>query len=460
MEYTKQFSQDFLFGTATASYQIEGSVETDGKGLSIWDTFSHIPGRIKPGHNGDVACDHYHRSAEDVAIMKELGLNAYRFSVSWSRILPEGRGRVNEAGVDFYSRLIDDLLDAGITPFPTMFHWDLPQSLQDEYGGFAHRRIVEDFGDYAELLVRRFGDRVKNWITLNEPWVYMVLGNFFGVHAPGRSHPWAAFRSMHNLLLAHGEAVRRVRNISLSDGDVKIGITLNLMPIYPESESDRDREAARTADCFINKLFLEPIFKGNYPEDIWKKMWAFRPRVRPGDMGLISEPIDFLGINNYSRGIARYKWSRPFFHFDVTGLEIPERDYEKDGVRFTSMGWEVFPEGLYELLTRVRDRYGNLPVYVTENGAAFEDERVGERVPDPKRTEFLQLYLDQVGRALADGCNVKGYFVWSFMDNFEWAEGYHKRFGIVYVDYADGQKRIVKDSGLWYRDFVSSVLGK
>src|SRR6056297_534832 len=219
MEYMNYFPKDFLFGAATASYQIEGAVETDGRGPSVWDTFSHTPGRIKPGHNGDVACDHYHRSAEDVVLMKELGLKAYRFSISWSRVLPEGRGRVNEKGVDFYSRLIDDLLDAGITPFVTMYHWDLPQALQDEYGGFAHRRIVRDFGDYSEMLVRRFGDRVKNWITLNEPWVYMMMGTFFGLHAPGRSHPWAAFRTMHNLLLSHGETVRRVRGAGPSGGD-------------------------------------------------------------------------------------------------------------------------------------------------------------------------------------------------------------------------------------------------
>jgi beta-glucosidase len=457
MEYAKHFTKDFLFGAAAASYQIEGAVAEDGKGPSIWDTFSHTPGRIKPGHNGDVACDHYHRSAEDVALMKKLGLKAYRFSFSWPRILPEGRGRVNEKGIDFYSRLIDDLLAEGITPFATMFHWDLPQTLQDEYGGFARRRIVEDFGDYAELLVRRFGDRIKHWITLNEPWVYTFLGNFFGVHAPGHNNPWTAFRTMHNLLLSHGEAVRRVRQV---DESAQVGITLNLMPIYPEGEGARDRRAAQEADLFINGLFLDPLLKGSYPPGIWKKMWAIRPRIHPGDMELIGEKIDFLGINNYSRGIARYRALRPFFKFDVPALEIPDREFEKEGVQFTSMGWEVFPEGLYELLIRIRDRYDNLPVYITENGAAFEDTLENGSIHDSKRTAFLQLYIDQVGRALAEGCNVKGYFVWSLMDNFEWAEGYDKRFGIVYVDYADGQKRIVKDSGLWYRDFVKSVTNR
>lgn len=445
------FTKEFLFGAATASYQIEGAVEQDGRGPSVWDVFSQRPGKIKQGHTGDVACDHYNRSSEDVQLMKELGLGAYRFSVSWSRVLPEGNGQVNEKGVDFYNRLIDELLEAGITPFVTMFHWDLPQALQKEYGGFADRRVADDFGEYAELLVRRFGDRVKNWITLNEPWVYSILGNFFGVHAPGRKNPWVAFRTMHNLLRSHGEAVRRVRHFS---PDGQVGITLNLMPIYPESESRKDKEAAALADQFVNRMYLDAIFKGKYPEELWRKMSVMRPKIAEGDMDLISEPVDFLGINNYTRERARYKRLTPFFHFDISGMEIPEREFKRDGVQHTSMGWEVFPEGLYELLSRIKNEYGNVPVYVTENGAAFEDKLEDGAVHDELRTEFLRKYIEQVGRAVEDGCDVRGYFVWSLMDNFEWAEGYSKRFGIVYVDYRDGQKRIIKDSGYWYRDFI------
>ncbi|MFO7730720.1 MAG: family 1 glycosylhydrolase [Spirochaetia bacterium] len=480
-----------LKGVATAAYQIEGAAAQDGRGQSIWDVFSHCPGKIKPGHIGDVACDHYNRMAEDVELMRSLGIEAYRFSLSWPRILPEGRGRVNEKGIDFYSRLVDQLLEAGITPFATIFHWDLPQALQQEYGGFANRRIVEDFADYSELLGRRLGDRVRKWITINEPWVYSILGHLLGAHAPGKKNPWAAMRVVHHTLLAHAAAVERLRSVLPApnakpvgtegpelhsktkgfnksapdcDNQVEIGITLNLLPIYPQaqtkqmSESGKDRRAVDMADQFVNRLFLDPLLKGEYPPELWDKLRLFRPKVRSDDMGRISDPIDFIGINNYTRERAEYRRLIPFVHFFLSGLEVPEAEYEKEGVQYTSMGWEVYPEGIYELLTRMKRRYGNPPVYITENGAAFTDRPIEEggelRVHDPLRREYIKSYLGQVEEARREGCNVKGYFVWTLMDNFEWAEGYDKRFGLVYVDYAQGQRRIVKDSGYWYRDYI------
>jgi len=490
---TPIFEKLLVVGTATASYQIEGAVNQDGRGRSVWDVFSHTPGKIKPGHTGDVACDHYNRMTEDVQLLKQLGVDAYRFSIAWPRVLPEGRGRVNEKGIDFYSRLVDELLEAGITPYPTIFHWDLPQSLQKEYGGFNDRRIVKDFADYAEILGQRLGDRVKKWITINEPWVYSILGHLLCVHAPGKKNPWIALRVVHHTLLAHAAAVERLRNVlgntepstgprskspsgnspsstsarttgAKAEGhkhdeeEVEIGITLNLFPVYPKSESKKDRKAAGMADQFVNRLFLDPLLKGEYPKELWEKFKLLRPKVSEEDMRRISTPVDFIGINNYTRERAEYRYLIPWAHFYLSGMDVPEREYVKNGVQHTSMGWEVYPEGIYELLSRMRDEYGNPPVYITENGAAFNDELVEEegelRVHDPLRVDYLRSYLREVERACRDGCNVKGYFVWSLMDNFEWAEGYNKRFGLFYVDYEDGQRRIMKDSGYWYRDFI------
>ncbi len=470
------------WGTATAAYQIEGAVAQDGRGQSIWDVFSHKPGKIKPGHNGDVACDHYNRMEDDVRLMKELGVTAYRFSIAWPRVFPEGRGKVNEKGIDFYSRLVDELLEAEITPFVTIFHWDLPQALQKEYGGFADRRIVDDFADYSELLGRRLGDRVKKWITINEPWVYSVLGNLLGAHAPGRKNPWAAFKTVHHTLLAHAAAVERLRDVVASDAagsagfarstggvaqaadnEVEIGITLNLFPVYPKTESEKDRRAADMADQFVNRLFLDPLLKGEYPRELWGTLKLFTPRVSEEDMQRIAAPVDFIGINNYTREHAEYRRLIPFAHFYLSGLEVPEAEFVKNGVQHTSMGWEVYPQGLYQLLMRMKNEYGNPPVYITENGAAFNDEVVEEdgelKVHDQLRIDYLSSYLGQVEKASRNGCKVKGYFVWTLMDNFEWAEGYDKRFGLIYVDYAHGQKRIIKDSGYWYRDYIESHRG-
>ncbi len=453
---SNEFPKDFVFGAATAAYQIEGAAEQDGRGPSVWDTFSHIPGKIKPGHNGDVACDHYNRYREDVGIMDSIGLDAYRFSVSWPRVIPEGDGSVNEAGIDFYSRLVDALLEKNITPYATMFHWDLPQSLQDRFGGFASPEITNRFADYASLLVRRLGDRVKHWITFNEPWVYAVLGHRLGVHAPGRKSISAAVKTAHHQLLSHGKAVRRVRDL---DPEAEVGITLNLMPIYPETERRRDRAAADMADQFLNRLFLDPLFKGMYPEELWNRLTLFRPKVTAEEMDTIGEPIDFLGTNTYTREWARFSLKQFPLFFDMTGMkDVPDGDYVKEGVQYTSMGWEVYPEALHRILLRIKNDYGNVPLYVTENGAAFEDSAVedsdGWRVHDRKRVDYLKKHIAKVAQARSEGADVRGYFVWSLLDNFEWAEGYDKRFGIVYVDY-ESQERILKDSAYWYRGLIS-----
>lgn len=445
----------FLYGAATASYQIEGAVKQDGRGASVWDRFSHTPGTIKTGENGDRACDHYRQLNGDLDLMSSLGLDAYRFSVSWSRILPEGTGRVEEKGLDFYDRLVDGLCQRGISPFLTLFHWDLPQALQDEFGGFSSRRAVDAYLRYVELVSRRLGDRVKHWITFNEPWVYAVLGHYFGVHAPGKRSFSTMMRVAHHQLLAHGKAVDLLHSTL---PDAKVGITLNLAPVDPRSESGADRKAADLGDQFLNRFFLDPLFRASYPVDFWKRARLFRPKIEAGDMEAISRPMDFIGVNNYTREHA-FRVCRPFFPFSMTGLDIPEQEYEKDGKEYTAMGWEVYPRGLYRVLCRLRDDYGNIPSYVTENGAAFTDVPASDGVHDPKRMEFLKSYTAAALKAREEGCQLQGYFVWSLMDNFEWAEGYSKRFGIVYVDYESGQ-RIVKDSGRWYANFIREQKGR
>lgn len=451
-----QFPKDFIFGTATASYQIEGAWNEDGKGESIWDRYTHTPGKHKSGDTGDVACDHYHRYQEDVDLMKEIGINAYRFSISWPRIFPEGNGTLNQKGIDFYSRLVDKLLEAGISPYVTLFHWDLPQNLEEKYGGFSSRECVKIFADYAQTVAKHLGDRVKNWITFNEPWVHAMAGYLIGYHAPEKKNPWAAFNNTHNQLLANGLALQAIKSVQ---PDNRVGITLSLAPVYPGSDNEKDRQAAILGDQFRNGLFLDPLFKGVYPEKLWKKAWLIRPTIKEGDMEIIKAPIDFLGINNYTREQAYYKWYVPFFQFWMSGVEVAETEFVKDGVQYTSMGWEVYPDSLYELLIRMKNEYGNPLIYITENGASFEDKvEKGEIVRDTKRVEFLKEYTKSVHKALKEGVNVKGYFVWSLLDNFEWAEGYSKRFGIIYVDYQT-QKRIIKESGHWYSGLIKAAKG-
>jgi beta-glucosidase len=419
-----------VWGAATASYQIEGAVTADGRGESIWDRFSHTPGRIRNDENGDVACDHYHRYKEDVVLMAELGLDAYRFSVSWPRVIPNGVGPVNPAGLAFYDRLVDELLDHDITPHVTLYHWDLPQALEDA-GGWPVRSTAEAFAEYAGIVAERLGDRVRYFATLNEPYVVSHLGYRIGIHAPGRREPRAALAAAHHLLVAHGLAVEQLR--SAAPG-AAVGIVLDFDPQHPTSGHPLDLELAQVNHDHSNRWFLDPITGHGYPAE-GIKTWGWElSEVLDGDLALIAAPIDFLGVNYYSRSVVR----SPL----LPALEVtspPER---------TTMGWEVYPRGLTDVLEFVASRTGELPLFISENGAAYP-LHPGDPTADPERVHFLQRHLMAALTALERGVPLAGYFVWSLLDNFEWAEGYEQRFGIIYVDF-DTQERRVKDSGrLW-----------
>jgi beta-glucosidase len=435
------FPPDFTWGTATSAYQIEGAWNVDGRGVSIWDTFSHQPGKTYQSHNGDTAADHYHRWEADIDIMAQLGLKAYRFSIAWPRIFPEGIGKVNKIGLDFYDRLVDSLLKKGIKPFPTLYHWDLPQALQDR-GGWPNRDTAYYFADYAKIVSARLSDRVTHWITHNEPLVVATLGHFLGVMAPGIQDPVAAAHTTHHLLLSHGLAVKALR--SQSNRPIQVGITLNLTPMHPASDSEADREAALRYDGLSNRLFLDPILKGSYPEDIQNLLAMVLPEVLPGDMEAISAPIDFLGINYYSRSVVRHDPIIPIVQASTLNPEGSEY----------SMMWEVYPPGMYELLVRVHKEYAPPQIYVTENGAPFPDDLDFDgRIRDYRRIRFLRDHFIHTHRAIQEGVPVKGYFVWSLLDNFEWALGYRMRFGLVHVDFED-LRRTVKESGKWYAEVI------
>ena len=450
MEKHPKFPTDFIFGAATSAYQIEGGFNTDQKGASIWDAFCQIPGKIRLGHTGNDACDHYNRYKDDVALMKSLGLKAYRFSVSWPRVFPTGKGNLNPKGLDFYDRLVDSLVEAGIDPFVTLFHWDLPQELQATIGGFGSRECIHYFTEYAVKVVEKLKDRVKHWITINEPWVYAMPGVLFGAHAPGKRNPWAAFRTIHNLLLAHATSMKAIKSL---DDTLQVGIVLNLMPIFPMTDTERDHKAVDIADLFHNRIKLDPLFKGQYPDQLVKKLRFCWPKMHPGDLELISTPGDFLGVNYYTRAHAYHKWYVPLLHAWMTGATIADGEFTKDGIQHTAMGWEVYPKGIYEILMRLKQEYGNPPTYITENGAAFEDRFENVAIHDDKRVDYLCKHIEMLYQAVQNDVNVKGHFVWSLLDNFEWSVGFSKRFGIVYVDY-ETQKRFVKDSGLWYADLI------
>jgi beta-glucosidase len=432
------FPADFLWGAATAAYQIEGAAREDGRGESVWDRFAATPGKVRNGGTGDIACDFYRRYPEDVALMRRLGLGAFRFSVAWPRVFPHGRGPLNQAGLDFYDRLVDELLENGVEPFATLFHWDTPQALEDE-GGWTNRATVGAFVEYVEAVVGRLGDRVRYWITHNEPWVVAWLGHASGVHAPGRTNEADAVAAAHHLLLSHGRAVEAIRSLV---PDARVGIAHLITPAYPASPCSEDEAAAWQIDGEHNRWFLDPVFRGSYPSDLLERNEIVAPLVREGDLATIATPLDFLGVNNYTRDLVSAGDGRPLL-------------LRAEGAH-TGMGWEVFPEGLHRLLCRVADEYAPPAIYVTENGAAYEDTRGHDgSVHDPERITFLDAYLDAVAQAVRDGVPVKGYFAWSLLDNFEWAQGYTKRFGLVYVDYPTLQ-RIPKDSFYWYRDFISS----
>ncbi|WP_329354391.1 GH1 family beta-glucosidase [Streptomyces anulatus] len=431
---------DFTWGVATAAYQIEGAVAEDGRSPSIWDTFSHTPGTIDGGDTGDVACDHYHRVPEDIGLIKQLGADAYRFSVAWPRVVPGGDGPVNKAGLDFYDRLVDGLLEAGVTPFATLYHWDLPQALQDR-GGWTVRETSEHFAAYASHVVERLGDRVKDWATLNEPLCSAWIGHLEGRMAPGLTDLTAAVRASYHLHLGHGLAVRAIRAAS---SDARVGIVNNLSPIEPASTGEADLAAARRADGHINRWWLDPILGRGYPQDMVEEYGVELP-VRPGDLETIAAPLDWLGLNYYFRQIVTA---------DPDGTAPHAQQVPVPGARLTHMDWEVHAEGLEQLLLRLTGEYGVQRIYVTENGSAYEDVVAADgSVHDPERVRYLEEHLAACARAVAKGAPLAGYFAWSLMDNFEWAYGYDKRFGLFHVDYAT-QRRTVKSSGRRYAELV------
>ena len=437
------FPEGFTWGVATSSYQIEGAWNEDGKGESIWDRFSHTPGKIEDGSTGDVGCDHYHRWPEDVDLMKDLGVNAYRFSISWPRLLPEGRGRVNTTGLDFYSRLVDALLEADIEPFVTLYHWDLPQVLQEQ-GGWTARAIAEAFVEYADLASSRLGDRVKYWTTFNEPFVSAFAGYRDGQHAPGHCDLDEALAAAHHPLLAHGWAVPVIRRNS---SDAQVGIVLNLGGQTPASSSAADRAAAWKCDGIVNRWFLDPLSARGYPADIIKHHDRPMEYVQTGDMEAIAVPLDYLGVNYYARGVVR-------------SSEVPEAENAPRTVFLnpekTDMGWEVYPDGLYDMLGRLHFDYRFPAYYVSENGAAYPDQ-IGPdgRVDDPLRVDYLKKHLVAAARAIRAGVPLRGYFAWSLVDNFEWGCGFTKRFGLIYLDY-DTQRRVQKSSTRWYREVIAA----
>ncbi len=433
-----QFPAGFLWGTATSAYQIEGAHDADGKGPSIWDSFTHTSGRIEREETGDVAADHYHRYREDVAIMGELGLNAYRFSTAWTRVLPDGNGAPNPRGLDFYNRLVDALLERKIRPFITLYHWDLPQALESR-GGWGARETAAAFGDYAALMGRVLGDRVKDWITLNEPLATTTAGYIFGIHPPGQRDLKLAFQVSHHLNLAHGHAARALR---ATVPQARVGITEVSLPVYPASASAADRAAAWRYDGFVNRWYWDPPLRGAYPADVLERLAAFAPTIAPGDLEIVAAPIDFFGHNSYTRAVVRD---------DPESVLLGATQIPPDNKPQTAMGWEIYPDHLYDSLLRITRDYDAPELYITENGAAFDDAVDGGRVDDPQRTDYLRAHLRAAHRAIADGAKLRGYFCWSLLDNFEWTFGYAKRFGIVYVDFPT-QRRIVKSSGRFYAE--------
>jgi beta-glucosidase len=442
-----RFPAGFRFGVATAAYQIEGAAAEDGRGPSIWDTFCAVPGAVDSGDSGAVACDHYHRWREDLDLMAELGVPSYRFSIAWPRVQPGGSGALNPAGVAFYSALVDGLLERGIEPVATLYHWDLPQALQDR-GGWAARETAERFADYAGAMGEALGDRVAGWITHNEPWVVAFLGHAIGRKAPGH-RDWAeALDVAHHLLVSHGLAVRALR--ATVPAEVPIGITLNLAPAAGATDAEADRAAAVRLDGHQNRWFLDPVLKGRYPDDLLehyeRRLGPIAAR-RPGDEAIIAAPIDFLGVNYYHaiRAVA-----------DPSALPLEAAGAPAAGPT-TAMGWEMDPDGLRRLLERLRADYGDLPIYITENGAAFEDgPPVDGVVEDPERVAYLAEHLEALAQAIAAGVDVRRYYAWSLLDNFEWEHGYAKRFGLVHVDYAT-QVRTPKRSAHFYRDLIADA---
>jgi beta-glucosidase len=435
VELSRRFPRDFVWGTATSAFQIEGAARVDGKGASIWDEFCRVPGAIADGSNGDIACDHYHRVESDLDLIAHLGVTAYRFSISWPRVQPLGSGAVNQAGLDFYDRLVDGLLERKVQPYATLYHWDLPAELQRRDGGWLSRDTAHRFADYAQIIAERLGDRVASFATHNEPWVTTVLGYERGTFAPGIRDRRVAYQASHHLLVSHGLAMQAIRQTRTR---ADVGIVLNMSPVYPATDSDLDAEHARLEDGRLVRWYMDALFKSHYPEDVLAHLGEDAPRVQPGDAELIALPCDFLGVN--------------YYHPTVSSSANPASP-ASSGAAVTDMGWEVAPHSLADLLLRLKRDYELPPILITENGAAYEDQVVDGRVEDEQRRHYIELHLAAIADVIQRGVNVKGYFVWSLMDNFEWAEGFRKRFGIIHIDYAT-LRRTLKRSALWYRSLL------
>jgi beta-glucosidase len=435
-----EFPSDFVWGAATSAYQIEGSPLAEGAGASIWHRFTHMPGKIADGSTGDVACDHYRRFADDVRLMRELGIQAYRFSISWSRVLPEGTGRANPAGLDFYNRLVDTLLAHDIMPFATLYHWDLPAALEDR-GGWADPQVAEWFGKYARTMYRALGDRVRWWATLNEPWVVMDQGYVAGNHAPGRRNVAEAAAVSKNLLRAHAAAV----TVGRAEGDFQIGLVVNLVPIHAATIDPADLAAAKRLDAYFNRQFLDPVLLGENPPELAVIFGSAWQPWSEGELREIRQPLDFVGINYYLRLVVCD---------DPAAGPTRTRIVPQPNCPHTATDWEIYPQGLTDTLLWIKHRYGDLPIFITENGAAFEERFDNSTVvDDPLRVEYLREHLQAARRAIEQGANLRGYFVWSLLDNFEWQSGFSKRFGIVYVDYPS-QVRVPKASAYFYCDII------
>lgn len=438
------FGPNFKWGVATAAYQIEGAYQEDGRGLSIWDTFSHKKKNIKTGENGDVACDFYHRYYDDIAMIKAMNMDVNRFSVSWPRIMPEGKGTVNQKGIDFYHKVIDRTLELGLEPWITCYHWDLPQALQDK-GGWVNRDIIGWFNDYVDVISKAYGDKVKNWMVLNEPMAFVAVGNLLGMHAPGYRNFKKFYAAAHHASMAQAEGARVIRsNVSGSN----VGSTFSCSAITPKTDREKDLKAAAKMDALVNRLFIEPAVGKGYPVDGWKLLENIYKYVKPGDEEKLKADFDFIGVQNYTRIMVRHSLWPPILWANQVK---PKKLVGPEDI--TDMGWEVYPEGIHQVLKQFAAYPGVDKIFVTENGAAFPDIVEGGRIHDARRVEFYKKYLAQVLKAKQEGVNVQGYFCWTLMDNFEWAEGYMPRFGLVHVDF-ETQKRTMKDSGLWFKEFL------
>ncbi len=444
----KSFPKDFLWGTATASYQIEGAFDKDGKGKSIWDTFTHTPGKIKNNENGDTAVDHYHRYKEDIGLMSDIKLNSYRFSLAWTRLIPDGTGAINQKGIDFYSKVIDECLEKNIEPFITLYHWDLPQALQNN-GGWANRDLSDIFADYSEVVIKNYGDRCKNFITFNEPAVFTIFGYVDGYMAPGYKDLNKYFASVHHVNLAHGKALKSMRSINK---DLNLGCTLNMAPCIPATKSEEDKHATKLFDTYWNRSFADPMYLGKYPDLLIKDVSKY---IREKDMEIINQKNDFIGLNHYQHYRIKADDNNLLKARGAFNDELPF-GLEDKNIKLTLMGWEIVPEAYYDQIMDLKNNYGNPNIYLTENGAAYPDkiDENGE-INDIDRIDYFKKYLDAVHKAINDGAKVKSYFAWTFMDNFEWALGFEKRFGIVHVDFKT-LKRTPKKSYFFFKDLVEN----